>query len=354
MSLEPARLRTRVLRVLGLWLALSLAWGFFGWHRVNGELLNGAMTDHISHVNRTRAFFHLGPAIWSTPTQEWVEQARAPLPDGYINWDEVPTLYPVGMLVLHAPFALLAERGALTVERLGFFVILLYLLAFSAVAEFLFVNARQRGLVDALVLFGYALALLGFVLRGFYDVWPLLLLLHAFKAGADRRPGAALLWWAAAACLHYRVFFTFPAALQWAWALRGDRAAAPRVALAAALGTSSLATFLLSAPFLSRLPENNPLHQPQTLGLVVLALFAFVGWKLRTRRWAEIVLACGVVLSSVAARQIMPWHSFIPLAAMISQDATERWPERYARYAFYFFLAWVGLRAEFATRWLTY
>ncbi len=189
MNSQP-RVAIRVFKVLALWVGLCVASTFIGWHRVDGELLNGAMTDHVSHVNRTRAFFHLGATIWSTPAQEWAE--RAPLPDGYINWEEVPTLYPFGMLVLHAPFALLAERFGFTVERLGFFVILFHLLAFCGVAEFLFVNARQRSLIDAVVLFGFALALLGFVLRGFYDVWALLLLLHAFKAAGDGRRRAGV------------------------------------------------------------------------------------------------------------------------------------------------------------------
>lgn len=337
--------RASVLRGLGLWLALCVAWSWLGWHRKGGELYDGSMTDHVSHLNRTRLFFHVGPEIWTTPARELVA-----LPDGAINWPELPTMYPVGMIVLHAPFAWVVDHFGVASERVGFFEILFYLLGFAFFAEFLFTNARGKSWIDAVILFAYGFGTLGFVLRGFYDVWPLLVLLSAFRFGAEKKDGWAVLLWTIAAVMHYRTYFTFPMVLWWFWRAPKDW----KVGVAAVLGVASLTTFAMSARFLTLLPDNNPLHTPLALVPMVVVTAIYAGWKVRLRRWEDLASVSGVVLCAALARQVMSWHPVIPLAAMVSHQPDERAVERYARYAVLLLLSLIGLRGEWPFRWPTF
>ncbi|MBL8912272.1 MAG: hypothetical protein JNM17_16395 [Archangium sp.] len=335
--------RARIAKTLLLWLVLCLAWLPFGAKRHFGELYDGAMTDHASHLNRVRAFMRVGPAVWATPAME----LGLTLSDGHINWPELPVMYPAGMLVLHLPLALTVEAG-MPLERASLMTIFFYLLGFACVATVLAEQLHRRSPDVALhVLF--ALGLLGFVVRGFYDVWPVLVLLLAFR---EERAERALLWWAVAAFLHYRVFFTAPFAALWAWDLV-RRGAWRQLVIPGVLVGASLCTFALSASFLSRLPETNPTHAMGPAIAVVVAVAVFVAFSAYARvSWRVTVPVVLLILATMLPRQTMSWHAYLLWPAMFSWRADEPMQQRWARYALFIVVMFVGMRGEWPGRWL--
>jgi hypothetical protein len=329
-----------------LWLALSAAWAAAGWKRHYGELYDGAMTDHASHVSRTRAFLRVGPALWTTPAGE-----LPAFPDSHVNWPELPAMYPPGMLLLHAPFAALVEAGVVTTERVSFFVIVAWLLAFAAVCGMLS-RLPAKTLVDRAFLALLALGLLGFVVRGFYDVVPMLVLLHAFAQATRGKTAQGLAWWALAAFLHYRVFFTAPLVVPWLVELVRARAWG-WLAVSASLLLPSLATFAMSARFLSVLPETNPMHHVWPAVLVLLALAAWLTWCAKRGLLRDAAPLALVVLMLMVPRQTMSWHVFVIWPAFLSwreEPAVERW----ARQLLAVVVMFVGLRGEWPGHWLSH
>jgi hypothetical protein len=336
---------------LGLWLLLAIAWAPFGARRAYGDLYDGAMTDHASHLTRVRMLVHFGPRVWTTPARDLPLET---LPEAHVNWPELPAMYPLGMFVLHAPLAALVELGALTLDRAAFFAIELYLLAFAALVLLLLATPHARSRAgDGAFLALLALGVLGFVLRGFYDVVPMVVLGVAFSQAARDRPERALVWWALAAFLHYRAFLTLPFAA-W-WALQALRTRSwKHLAASATLCTVSAATFVASARFLAELPVTNPTRELGPRVVVVVALAAWLGWSARRRQLLPGVLLALTLATTLLPRQTMSWHAFLIWPALLSFRETEPPLERWARYALGALVVFVGMRGEWPFRWFTF
>lgn len=332
--------------VLVVWLILAVAWGAVGTKRTWGELYDGAMSDHASHLSRVRLLIHFGPRVWTTPAQQLPLDS---LQDAHVNWPELPAMYPVGMFVLHTPLALMVEAGVVTLDRAALWAIQLYLLAFAALLVLLLARWGRATSVDGAFLALLALGTLGFVVRGFYDVVPLVALVLAFSAGKER-PERALVWWSVAALLHYRAFFTLPFAAYWVWQLILARRWRPLI-LASVITAPSVATFFASAPFLATLPQTNPTREPLTGLAVVAALALWVGWAAWRRQLVHGVLVALTLGVSLFPRQTMSWHALLIWPALLSfrdEPPVERW----SRYALGVFVTFVGMRGEWPGRWL--
>ena len=111
---------------------------------------------------------------------------------------------------------------------------------------------------------------------------------------------------------------------------------------------------MTTSPFLALLPDNNPLHVPWRAAVALVVAALYLGFRLRQRRWLDAALAVSVLAGALVARQVMPWHSVIPLAVMVSFDPAESLRSRAGRYGFFITLAGLGMRTEWPYRWPTF
>ena len=309
------------------------------------DLSCGGYTDHFSHMNTARLFTEVGPAIWRQPLGEHGRpltpaEVRA-LPDDLrsaaaegmqtfegwpadkpfvSSWNHNPRFHPPGDLLLTAPVALLYSATGLDFTGANTALIVLFM-AYVHVPVLLVLRGALRpgrtgiGLLAGLLVYA---ELVHWALEGFYEgllVAPLLLCARALHRGDGM---AGLLWFSAAASLHFRAYFFAPWALYGLFLVlrrgqfRGRRAAALAVGTVV-LSLASLVPFALLWPSLRALPVTsrvNPSAPDVTIAdlvplllVVVVAAVALAG----ARAWLDLAVLGWVTLMLLSVREAYAW-----------------------------------------------
>jgi hypothetical protein len=212
--------------------------------------LSAGYTDHLHHAHATWVFLQRGLDAYRLPLERSSRGVYYPLETG--AWPQMPVNYPPGMFAVFLPTALLGRYVPMSQEAFGrvgvLWMLVLAHLALLGVFSLLGEEPPGGRAVVGMIAWLYLVRL---ALQGFYDVTFLGTGALAMLALHRRRPGAALLWLAAAGMLHYRAVALVPvgvAAL--AQALRAPREERPwgAIAVVAAAGTVVVGTFLLQWP----------------------------------------------------------------------------------------------------------
>jgi hypothetical protein len=305
------------------------------------DLRRGQMSDHFSHVNAARVLPRMGLRLWQEPAWKFFgapfEADPFPWPDAAegrpelrINWQHFPRPYPPGFAVLFGPTAALFHYGALSFSQMTLAAVLTCVLGASLLLAAALWSWAVRGEAWWKLPF-IALGVLGathFALDGIYDAWPAAALVMALHGWWQRRPGAALAWFAVACFLHFRSIAFFPLALfataEWLRQRRaGLRPSWVGPAVAVVPGGLALLTLGLIAPSLGGFPESNVLHRGSLPQYLVLALGALgVGWLLRQRHLFEAAVLVSLTAFACLVRQVMPWHGVVFAAVLLALPRT--------------------------------
>lgn len=214
--------------------------------------LEPAYTDHVRHEYSAWAFLQMGFGVFSTSLQEWSVSADHAHP----LWPQLPVIYPPGLVALFLPFGVASNAGVVSDTTVHALMVALFGAA-AVVASFQLLRtlrSRYEGTLAVVV------AVLGTVL---YVTWGLNGFVDPLVAGlalagiyyADRGPpGRALVLFAAALSIQFRVWYLWPVVL--ALALRRWRDI-PRwqLAVSGALAAVSLIAFALSVPTVADLDD---------------------------------------------------------------------------------------------------
>jgi hypothetical protein len=368
----PSRLRALVAVVLSL-----AAWATWAHRFPNphpwADLSRGVYTDHFSHMNAARAFARVGLAIYRKGAAELAPEVdyatRKQLPEDVrlggsytggiyalpgmpvdkpwvTSWSTIARPYPPGDLLVVAPSAFLYERGVLSFARANALLVALFVLyahvGYYVLARILDREQSWRTPVLALgALLLYAEATRS-ALEGFYDVAAIAPLLLAFEYLRERRALAASVAYAAAAFVHYRVFFFAPLPMYAVWVFLADRQwralrARDAVAIATglALAAATLGVFVILLPTLRSMEMINPVNVSvfgwrspavQTFAFVTLLALAPM---VAARAWLDAAILAWMAFMCASLRQTMIWHVVIMLPWIVApviqgrRDASE-------------------------------
>ncbi|HUB09396.1 MAG TPA: hypothetical protein VMB50_20500 [Myxococcales bacterium] len=350
-----------------VWLVVSwLAWAFVAIH-VKGPwdtILEGG--DHWSHFGYSELFLRHGFAVFDNSPKKFctgvLPQRKAAfakdadcwnlflcdMPDApasrplCINWQELgPAAYPLGLVLLSIPQALLYEHTPLSFRTINVLTILQYLafahLLFWVLWRVVFPAPARDDMLGGVrweltnpwlrvTLFGLVyLEVIKQTLNGFYDPLAIFAVLLGAYFLAKRRSLDALVALSAALFLHYRALWYAPllayAALQ---TVRRKDWARPRSALKIAASVVMLGlfayTFLALHPFLKNWPETNPILwkaltpwklEAWSLLLPMAFLLLYLLWG---GHWLLLLsIACQLCILVGFTRQVMPWHALFLL-----------------------------------------
>jgi hypothetical protein len=266
-------------------------------------------------------FLHRGLDAYRLPLVESSRGVAYPHETG--AWPQMPVNYPPGMFAVFLPLSLAGRWIPMSLETFGrvgvLWLLLLAHLALWAVFALLADLPAGGRAVVGMIAWVYLVRL---ALQGFFDVTFIGAGALALLALRRDRPGAALLWLAAAALLHYRAVALVPVGLAALWmALRQPRAEWPRAELAAvALACAVVVwTFLLQWPATRRYldtlsPGLGAIHAGPRFWAVVVASLAAAAASV----WLADGLVAGLVLVALglALTDIYDWwHGAVLLFA---------------------------------------
>lgn len=322
------------------------------------DLSCGGYTDHFSHMNTARLFTEVGPAIWRQPlrdhgnplTEAQIQALPADIrvasppdmrtfpgwPEGkpfLSSWNAAPRFHPPGDMVLTAPVALLYSFTDLTFAGANRLLVLLFLLYAHIPVLLLLRQALGDPPASPVGVLAGALVyaeVVHWALEGFYEgllVAPLLLSARALHRG-DGLTG--LLWFSAAASLHFRAYFFAP------WAvyavvllLRRRPPSYGRRELLLAAGTAGLALaslgpFALLWPALRAMPVTSRFNlagpEVSTAGLAPLLVVVAVGalsfaWS---RAWLDLAVLGWLTVMLLSLRETYPWDLLTLLSWLVA------------------------------------
>ncbi len=173
--------------------------------RFTSDLEGNRYGDHIRHALSSWLFLFAGFGVFYEPLGGLM--TRYPFPQDYAmwaGWKELPYGYPLGSLLFHVPYGILAYYvGGFVANKC---MILTYVL-FAHVAFWVFLEeSRSHFLPVRAVLLYYAYLLPVFwALNGFYDPLPYLFALLSIRNWRRRRYEQCFLYGSLAAFLHYRI-----------------------------------------------------------------------------------------------------------------------------------------------------
>jgi hypothetical protein len=283
--------------------------------------LSAGYTDHLHHAHATWVFLHRGLDAYRLPLVESSRGVAYPHETG--AWPQMPVNYPPGMFAVFLPLSLAGRWIPMSQETFGrvgvLWLLLLAHLALGAVFALLADLPAGGRAVVGMIAWVYLVRL---ALQGFFDVTFIGAGALALLALRRARPGAALLWLAAAALLHYRAVALVPVGLGALWmALRRPRGEWPRFALAAVALSCAVVvwTFLLQWPATRRYldtlsPALGAIHAGPRFWAVVVASLAAAAASV----WLADGLVAGLVLAALglALTDIYDWwHGAVLLFA---------------------------------------
>ncbi|HEY8279894.1 MAG TPA: hypothetical protein VIH99_09735 [Bdellovibrionota bacterium] len=312
-----------------------------------------AFSDHFSHVSSVIHFLDRGLNVYRLTPNESLVHTRDPrdrffanmsgliFSDLYVNplsvdgpplfnnWQNQICPYPPGMHVLFAPFAL-----AFQLKWLGFAnmnrLIILFLLGFTAGLQFLLLReaiklwkeAKNRYAAGAFAVCTLYLCywLTYWVLRGFYDVTAVALVLASLWSLEKKRPLESFAFLCFAIFLHWRGLYYAPLFyFQWK-ELKRIPYQRRMFWVPVCFLSISLLCFAIALPQLSRFWVNNPLQSSETkshaLTLLVILAAVHLTQLERKRDWLSASLAICYLLFLIASPQICAWH-FVMVMPMV-------------------------------------
>lgn len=131
--------------------------------------LESSYTDHLQHEYSSWAFLHMGFRIFDTPRDEWVVDAK----HVHLLWGQLPTIYPLGLVLFFLPFGVASNEGVLPDPRVHMLMVIILGAAGVLASRQLLRSVRQTYELSLAVV----LAFLGTVLfvtwglNGFIDPW---------------------------------------------------------------------------------------------------------------------------------------------------------------------------------------
>ena len=283
-------------------------------------------TDHLQHEYSAWAFLHIGLRIFDTPKSDWGPVGAMHV---HLLWEQLPSIYPPGLIAFFMPFGVASNEGVLPDERVHMLMVMV-LGAGAVLASAQLVRTLRLHYdpgIAAIVAFLGTVVFLRVGLDGFLDATAAGLALAGIYWAERGPPGRALVALVLALSLHYRLWYLWPFVL--AFALRHRRDVARwQLGAAAVVAAASGITFGLSVPFVAKFHQiphitPNPLvlshgvHAPQAAalagGCVLLAL---------TLRFEGRTVAGCVALALLlvfAVDQWEPWYPalFVPLLALV-------------------------------------
>lgn len=321
-----------------------------------GDLSNGTYTDHLSHMNAARVFFHVGIDLWRKPISALfpeltpAEQENIPLdvqisPSGgiykvtgwplqkplAIGWSHRPRNYPPGDMVLFSPVALLYHYTTISAKWANRLAILLCIV-FTHVTLYLFIYTYSQfgiqngsiGLIGLIIVYSTSIY---WSLQGFYDLAAATPLLICGRYIALRNGLNAVLAYCVSAAIHYRAFMLAPLVIwgltiivlnrQWqTW----SGSEWMKCALASVLAFSSLCPFWFLWPAIANAPINNISNVWSNSShwsvLVSLEIVSAIGslcfaWQ---GAWLDVTILAWFTFMIMNLREIYPWHVLIPIA----------------------------------------
>lgn len=289
--------------------------------------LESLYTDHLQHEYSSWAFLHIGFRIFNTPSGDWGSVHARHV---HLLWTQLPTIYPIGLVLFFMPFAVVSNVGLLSESRVD----MLMVMTLGAAAVF-----ASAALLRTLRLFyepalAMILAFLGTILfvtwglDGFIDPLAAGLALAGIYWTERDAPGRGLVLLALGLSLQYRLWYLWPLAL--AIAIERRREIRDwQLALAGAVAALGAITFALSVSFISNFPHIAGI-QPNALavthggvsverGVALVAGALVVGITLFYDRY---VAATCVALALVLVFFVDQWEAwypvlFVPLLAVV-------------------------------------
>jgi hypothetical protein len=220
-------------------------------------------TDHMQHEYSAWAFLHIGFRVFSTPMEDWHLHAR----HVHLLWQQLPTIYPPGLVLFFLPFGVASDGGLLPDARVHMLMVMV--LGAAAVLASLQLLRTLRLLYEPTL--AQVLAVLGTILfvtwglDGFIDPLAAGLALLGIWWAERGLPGRGLVALVCALSLQFRLWYLWPIAL--AVAVRHRREIRRwQLLVCGVLALASLVAFALSVRFVSHL-DTIPGIEPNRLVL---------------------------------------------------------------------------------------
>lgn len=200
--------KRKTIWAIGLFAAMSLVPLF-------GTGVHAGLTtpnDHLHHAHATKMFWTRGIEVYTKPFGELAKVVSYPYPDD--NWAHMPMAYPPGIFVFFLPYSWLGAWVKLSHEQFAALGVL-YMCLVAAWSSLMALRCLKP--LNAIQRLGAILYSTSWICRlgmdGFFDVAWLGCGLAGISQVQRNRHDKALLWFSAAALLHYRAAVLIPVCL---------------------------------------------------------------------------------------------------------------------------------------------
>jgi len=254
--------------------------------------LDPVYTDHLQHEYSAWAFLHIGLRIFDTPKSDWGNVHAAHV---HLLWEQLPSLYPPGLIAFFLPAGVASNEGLLPDERVHMLMVMLLGVG-AALASFQLVRTLRLAYEPTLA------AILGFLgtilfltagLDGFID--PL-------------AAGLALL----GLSLQYRLWYLWPLVLVLVVEHRRE-IARWQLAAAAVVAAASGVTFGLSVPSVAKF-HDIPRITPNALAITHSVNAAQAA-----------ALVAGAIVLGIVLLHEGPWRGACVALALLLVFAVDQW-----------------------------
>jgi hypothetical protein len=280
-------------------------------------VLDPVYTDHLQHEYSAWAFLHIGLRIFDTPKSDWGNVHAAHV---HLLWEQVPAVYPPGLIAFFMPFGVASNEQLLADERVHMLMVMV--LGVGAVlASFQLVRSLRLAYEPVLTAI---LAVLGTVLfvtaglDGFIDPLAAGLALAGIYWAERGAPGRGVVVLALGLSLQYRLWYLWPLVVAIVIEHRRE-IGRRRLAAAAAVAAASLVTFALSVPSVSEfddIPNIGPNPLALTHGVDAVQAAALVAGCLVvavTLLYDRAVTAACVALALLLVFAVDQWEVWYPV-----------------------------------------
>src|SRR5215467_11841776 len=83
--------------------------------------LDPAYSDHLQHEYSAWAFLHIGLRIFDTAKSDW---GYIPARNVHLLWEQIPTIYPPGLVAFFLPAGVASNEGLLPDERVHMLMVM--------------------------------------------------------------------------------------------------------------------------------------------------------------------------------------------------------------------------------------
>ena len=273
--------------------------------------LDPVYTDHLQHEYSAWAFLHIGLRIFDTPKSDWGNVHAAHV---HLLWEQLPSLYPPGLIAFFLPAGVASNEGLLPDERVHMLMVMLLGVG-AALASFQLVRTLRLAYEPTLA------AILGFLgtilfltagLDGFIDPLAAGLALLGIYWAEGGRPGRALLALVLGLSLQYRLWYLWPLVLVLVVERRRE-ITRWQLAAAGVVAAASGVTFGLSVPFVAKF-HHIPRITPNALAITHSVNAAQAA-----------ALVAGAIVLGIVLLHEGPWRGACVALALLLVFAVDQW-----------------------------